>query len=65
MNARLPPQPPRMRVLPYRKPTPGRDYWLIEDVLPDPDAVRTRTLQRTDWIEGYPYNCLLYTSRCV
>lgn len=55
MNARFPPSPPRLPILPYRKPTPGRDYWLIEDVLPDPDAVRARTLQRTDWIEGYPF----------
>ncbi|MDI1253603.1 DUF6445 family protein [Thermomonas sp.] len=44
-----------MRILPYRKPTEGRDYWLFDDALPDPDAVRARTLQRTDWIDGYPF----------
>ncbi|MFE7193727.1 DUF6445 family protein [Kitasatospora sp. NPDC057541] len=42
-------------VLPYRKPTPGRDYWVFDDVLPDPDAVRRRCLERNDWAEGYPY----------
>ena len=46
--------PPRLPVLPYRKPTEGRDYWLMDDVLPDPEAVRARSLARTDWIEGYP-----------
>ena len=43
-----------MKSLPYRKPTEGRDYWLVDDVLPDPLAVRTRTLARSDWVEGYP-----------
>ncbi|MET8698706.1 DUF6445 family protein [Kitasatospora sp. NPDC004723] len=42
-------------VLPYRKPTPGRDYWVFDDVLPDPDTVRRRCLERNDWAEGYPY----------
>ena len=44
-----------MRVLPYRKPTEGRDYWLIDDALPDPMAVRERALARTDWSLGYPH----------
>lgn len=42
-------------ILPYRKPTPGRDYWIVDDVLPDPLAVRERCLARDDWSEGYPY----------
>ncbi|MFB6889291.1 DUF6445 family protein [Kitasatospora sp. NPDC056327] len=42
-------------VLPYRKPTPGRDYWVFDDVLPDPDAVRRRCLDRDTWTEGHPY----------
>jgi hypothetical protein len=46
--------PPRLPVLPYRKPTEGRDYWLLDDALPDPIALRDRSLARTDWIEGYP-----------
>lgn len=53
-----PPRPPKaaaLPVLPYRKPTRGRDYWILDDVLPDPDAVRARCLARTDWTEGYPH----------
>ncbi|MEW2510370.1 DUF6445 family protein [Streptomyces sp. NPDC046870] len=54
-----PPQPPRppaaLPVLPYRKPTRGRDYWVLDDVLPDADAVRERCLAKDDWAEGYPY----------
>ena len=46
---------PAPRILPYRKPTEGRDYWLLDDALPDPMAVRERQLARTDWTEGYPY----------
>src|SRR3954466_6449220 len=42
-------------VLPYRKPTKGRDYWVIDDVLPDVDAVRERCLTKDDWVKGYPY----------
>ncbi|UHQ18665.1 DUF6445 family protein [Lysobacter sp. KIS68-7] len=42
-------------VLPYRKPTEGRDYWVFDDVLPDPQAVRERTLARTDWVLGFPH----------
>ena len=41
-------------MLPYRKPTLGRDYWLLDDALPDAMAIRDRCLARTDWIEGYP-----------
>jgi len=49
------PQRGRLPILPYRTPTSGRDYWIIDDVLADPDAVRTRCLARNDWIEGYPH----------
>ena len=45
----------RLAILPYRKPTQGRDYWLLDDALADPVAVRDRCLARTDWAEGYPY----------
>lgn len=52
----MPTDPPvRQATLPYRKPTEGRDYWLLEDALPDPVSVRARCLARTDWCEGYPY----------
>jgi hypothetical protein len=46
---------PTLRLLPYRKPTEGRDYWLIDDAMPDAMAIRERCLARTDWTEGYPY----------
>ena len=44
-----------VRQLPYRKPTEGRDYWLVDDALPDPLAVRERALARQDWTLGYPH----------
>jgi hypothetical protein len=47
--------PTRMRPLPYRKPAEGRDYWVVDDVLPNAAEVRTRCLARTDWEFGYPY----------
>ena len=40
--------------LPYRKPTEGRDFWILDDALPEPMAVRERCLAKTDWTEGYP-----------
>ena len=43
-----------LRILPYRKPTEGRDYWLLDDALPNALQVRERCLAKTDWIEGYP-----------
>ncbi|WP_328886505.1 DUF6445 family protein [Streptomyces sp. NBC_00316] len=49
------PRPPALPVLPYRKPTRGRDYWVLDDVLPDVDATRERCLARDDWTEGYPH----------
>ncbi|MFE2086913.1 DUF6445 family protein [Streptomyces sp. NPDC059460] len=50
----MPSTPFSLPVLPYRKPTRGRDYWVLDDVLPDPEAVRERCLDRDDWAEGYP-----------
>jgi hypothetical protein len=46
--------PTQMRPLSYRKPTEGRDYWVIDGALPDPDAVRERCLAKTDWEYGFP-----------
>ncbi|MEV6195400.1 DUF6445 family protein [Streptomyces sp. NPDC051920] len=54
----MPPHPPRpaaLPVLPYRRPTRDRDYWVFDDVLPDPDAVRARCVDRDDWAKGHPY----------
>ncbi len=33
---------------------PGRDFWVLDNALPDPTAVRQRLLARTDWVEGAP-----------
>lgn len=41
--------------LPYVEPTLGRDYWVIDDVLPDPDAVRERCIAKKTWKKGAPY----------
>ena len=43
-----------MKSLPYQKPIEGRDYWVIDDALPDAMSVRERCLATSDWIEGYP-----------
>ncbi|MER6218022.1 DUF6445 family protein [Streptomyces sp. NPDC001272] len=47
--------PNTLPVLPYRKPTRGRDYWVLDDVLPDVDAVRERCLAKDDWVQGAPH----------
>jgi Family of unknown function (DUF6445) len=48
----VPKQPP---VLPYRKPTRDRDFWVLDNVLPNIDDIRARCLTKDDWIKGYPY----------
>lgn len=55
MALHKPAPPGAPRVLPYRKPTEGRDYWVLDDALPNALDVRQRTLARSDWIEGYPH----------
>ncbi len=53
---RMPSRPqgsPALPVLPYRKPTRDRDYWVLDDVLPDPDTVRQRCLVKDDWVKGH------------
>lgn len=42
-------------MLPYRKPTEGRDYWLLDDVLPNAQDVRERCLAKQDWALGFPH----------
>lgn len=46
---------PTLRMLPYRKPTEGRDYWLFDDVLPNASEVRERCLSKQDWVLGFPH----------
>jgi hypothetical protein len=51
----MPPQSSQLPVLPYRKPTRARDYWVLDDVLPNIDDIRARCLAKDDWVEGYPH----------
>ena len=51
MNRPFPP----LRMLPYRKPTEGRDYWLLDDALPNAMEVRERCLAKQDWALGFPH----------
>lgn len=40
--------------LPYRKPTEGEDYWIVENALPDPEALVRRFRARQEWEWGFP-----------
>uniref|UniRef100_A0AAU2UZK5 DUF6445 family protein n=1 Tax=Streptomyces sp. NBC_00003 TaxID=2903608 RepID=A0AAU2UZK5_9ACTN len=51
----MPNNRPVLPVLPYRKPKLGRDYWVLDDVLPNIDEVRARCVAKDDWVEGYPH----------
>jgi hypothetical protein len=46
---------PQVERLIYRAPQEGRDYWVLDDVLADPDGVRQRLLARSDWVLGAPH----------
>jgi len=48
-----PPAPKAHRLI-YRPPTLGKDYWVLDDALADPMAVRKRLLAREDWVQGAP-----------
>lgn len=41
--------------LTYRKPQLGRDYWVCDDILPDPHAVSARCFGQTSWELGAPH----------
>jgi len=45
---------PRLNGLPHRNLKEGRDYWIFDNVLVDPDGVRRRLLLRRDWVFGAP-----------
>jgi hypothetical protein len=55
MPAAPPPTAPQVHRLPHRDLQEGRDYWLLDDALADPLAVRARQLARTDWTLGAPH----------
>lgn len=46
---------PRRPSLPYRKPQQGRDYWIVDDILPNAEEVAARSLARSEWELGLPY----------
>ena len=41
--------------LTYRKPQLGRDYWINDDILPDPLAVSQRCYANAEWELGAPH----------
>ncbi|MEO6172596.1 MAG: DUF6445 family protein [Arenimonas sp.] len=43
-------------MLPYRKPQLNRDYWLLDNALPNALSVRERCLQKSDWELGHPHS---------
>ena len=43
------------RPLSYRKPVLGRDYWVRDDILPDPLTVSRRCYASTAWELGAPH----------
>ena len=45
---------PKAHRLVYRPPQLGRDYWVLDDALADPQAVRQRLLASETWVEGAP-----------
>ena len=59
MNRPFPP----LRMLPYRKPTEGRDYWLFDDVLPNAQGVRDRCMEKQDWSLGFPHTAESWPGR--
>ena len=46
---------PQVHRLLYRAPVLGRDYWVLDDALAQPHALRERMLARTDWTQGAPH----------
>jgi len=46
---------PKFNGLQHRNLQEGRDFWVIDNILPDADALRARLLARKDWVLGAPY----------
>ncbi len=45
----------RPNTLPYRKPELGTDYWIKDNILPDPDTVARRCFCNHVWTLGSPW----------
>jgi hypothetical protein len=50
-----PPVAPNVHILPHRNIQQGRDFWLLDDAVPNALEIRERLLQRKDWTLGAPY----------
>lgn len=46
---------PPLLTLPYRKPQLGRDYWILDNALPNAEQVAERCLAKESWELGFPY----------
>ncbi len=53
-----PPPPPKRPSLTYRKPQLGRDYWVMDDFLPNAGEVSRRMYESTEWELGAPHSDL-------
>ncbi|HJW72058.1 MAG TPA: DUF6445 family protein [Geothrix sp.] len=52
----LPVPPARRRPsLPYCEPAEGRDYWIVDGIFPDPEALVTRFQTLDAWELGFPH----------
>lgn len=51
----MPPPPQRLPSLPYRKPTEGRDYWIVDGILPEAEFVAARFRFLEEWEFGFPH----------
>lgn len=47
--------PQRPPSLPYRKPQEGRDYWIVDGILPNAEEVAARFRALEAWELGFPY----------
>jgi hypothetical protein len=50
-----PRKPLTPNTLPYRKPVPGRDYWIVDGILPNAADVSARCYAHEDWVLGQPW----------
>jgi hypothetical protein len=41
--------------LPYRTPTEGRDYWIVDGIFPEPKALVARFQALEEWELGFPH----------
>ncbi|WLT33194.1 DUF6445 family protein [Geothrix sp. PMB-07] len=51
----LPGAAARPPTLPYRRPQEGRDYWVVDGILPDAEALAARLRSRHEWELGFPH----------